>query len=449
MHKRVSIRLLACCAAAAAGPADAQWDPASGQWGKTDPADLRVMTWNIEDGITSTQEKLERLNAWTSLAVIVASMQPDILIMQEAGDNSGNGTGSGVDTVSELTTTLELFMHGGADPFLGGTAQAFVQKYAPEGYDLPFIFVSANSDGFNRNVIMSRHPFDDLNGDGGALLSDFFTRADEYAPGGDGGIRGFGFAEIDLPDDIYAGDLLVANAHLKAGGGSNDFSQRLTAAQNAAYFIDFFYNGAGTGSPDPNNKISDNPPAASVLGEHTPVIFGGDWNEDELTNGRKGPAEWLTRAEFTGGSDGTDKDRSDAMFDDAREPITNSRNTRSTSKLDYLAWHDSVAALRQAWIFDTGTLDSTTAPPVLQDFNFSSLSNRASDHLPVLADFTLPLAAPDCAGDLNADGAIDGADLGALLSAWGPGEGAAADLNADGVVDGADLGALLSAWGPC
>lgn len=48
--------------------------------------------------------------------------------------------------------------------------------------------------------------------------------------------------------------------------------------------------------------------------------------------------------------------------------------------------------------------------------------------------------------DLNGDGRVDGADLGAFLAAWG-GTGAA-DFNGSGVVDGADLGLLLSAWGP-
>jgi len=47
--------------------------------------------------------------------------------------------------------------------------------------------------------------------------------------------------------------------------------------------------------------------------------------------------------------------------------------------------------------------------------------------------------------DLDGNGTVDGADLGALLSQWG-GSGSA-DLNGDGVVDGADLGLLLDAWG--
>jgi hypothetical protein len=59
---------------------------------------------------------------------------------------------------------------------------------------------------------------------------------------------------------------------------------------------------------------------------------------------------------------------------------------------------------------------------------------------------------PSCpiVGDLNCDGAVDGADLLILLSAWGdcpdPGN-CPADLNNDGAVDGADLLLLLSNWG--
>ena len=52
-----------------------------------------------------------------------------------------------------------------------------------------------------------------------------------------------------------------------------------------------------------------------------------------------------------------------------------------------------------------------------------------------------------CPADLSGDGAVDGADLGALLAAWG--RSGAADLNGDGTVDGGDLGVLLAAWGPC
>ncbi len=58
-----------------------------------------------------------------------------------------------------------------------------------------------------------------------------------------------------------------------------------------------------------------------------------------------------------------------------------------------------------------------------------------------------------CIGDIFADAQINGADLGALLSYWGPvtgsGPSAACDLDGNGVVNGADLGYLLANWGVC
>jgi len=59
----------------------------------------------------------------------------------------------------------------------------------------------------------------------------------------------------------------------------------------------------------------------------------------------------------------------------------------------------------------------------------------------------------ECLGDILADGRIDGADLGAMLSYWGPATSSqismACDIDKNGVVNGADLGLLLSNWGRC
>jgi hypothetical protein len=52
-----------------------------------------------------------------------------------------------------------------------------------------------------------------------------------------------------------------------------------------------------------------------------------------------------------------------------------------------------------------------------------------------------------CFTDLDGNGAVDGADLGALLGAWG--SGGTADINCDGMVNGADPGILLGLWGAC
>jgi hypothetical protein len=52
-----------------------------------------------------------------------------------------------------------------------------------------------------------------------------------------------------------------------------------------------------------------------------------------------------------------------------------------------------------------------------------------------------------CAGDLDASGSVDAADLATLLSNWGgSGDG---DVTGDGQVNAKDIAAMLSNWGPC
>ncbi len=431
--------------------ASAQWDPNNGDWGKEEPTDIRVMTWNIADGIVSTsQRKNNGFNDWNGLVHIVAALKPDVLIMQEVGDASGNGSGSGADSVSELTTTLELFFHGGNDPFEGGTVDAYVQLHDPS-YDLPYIFVSNSTDGYNRNVILSRFPIADINGDGQAQFSNFILLPDEYQDGGNGGIRDFMHAEIDLPDATYLGDLVIGNSHLKAGGSSGDFSQRLEAAKNIAYFLDYFFNGAGTATADPNNRIAFPASSPPVLDQYTPIIWGGDLNENEATNGRKGPAEWLTRAENTGGNDGTDRDRSDSTYDNAAHPITGQTGTfSSTNKIDYLLWQDSVAPVRRQFIFYSSgsgmTVDKLPIP--VRNFPIQPLSTSglASDHRPVVVDFMLPLAPPDdCLADWNNDGELNFFDVAGFLDDFAA-QNSAADLTDDGTFDFFDVAAFLDAF---
>jgi hypothetical protein len=58
---------------------------------------------------------------------------------------------------------------------------------------------------------------------------------------------------------------------------------------------------------------------------------------------------------------------------------------------------------------------------------------------------------PTCVdADIYRDFNVNGADLGIMLSQWGPNTPLTeSDLNNDGVVNGADLGILLSFWGAC
>ncbi|MCB9835697.1 MAG: hypothetical protein H6808_03145 [Phycisphaera sp.] len=396
-------------------------------WGKTDATDIRVMTWNVEDGICRTANKTSATGSWAALARITAAMKPDVLIIQEAGDNAGNGTGSGVDSVANMTTVVDLFLHGGSDPFNGGSVAEFVQQYAPS-YDLPFVFVSTIDDGFNRNIILSRWPFLDLNGDNRSTYSNF-TVGSNATPidGGTGGIRGFQFAEIDLPNETYVGDLVIGNGHLKAGGTSGDFSQRLDAAQNIWYFVRYWYNGNGTGNVDPENAVSDIPIATSLLDANTPVIMGGDLNEDEETNGRNGPAFWMAYGPTQGDSTtGVDTDGSDGIYDASTEFFSGDPDTQGSSKLDSIIWQDTIATRRRSFIFQSAEVPLGSMPPEIANFGFPPAQNGAvtstfaSDHFPVIADFIVPLGSAPTPGEFNLLTPADGATKVAtsVLTTW-------------------------------
>ncbi len=119
-----------------------------------------------------------------------------------------------------------------------------------------------------------------------------------------------------------------------------------------------------------------------------------------------------------------------------------------------LTWGAHVQEARDAGVsamlFGPGVGDSTANIPASGTFDTVGTDGgwfmqRAQRYL----QSPVPLV-PACAPDLNRDGAVDGADLGTLLAAWGPASaGAAADLDRDGTVSGSDLGLLLASWGPC
>jgi len=431
-----------------ASPTIAQWDPNNGDWGKENPRDVRVMTWNVQDGICSSNGKSDGFNNWNGIVRIIASLQPDVLILQECADNSGNGTGSGADSVFELDQVAHMLVNGGEDTFLGGTVGSYTKKFVP-GYDLPYVYSSGSSDNFNRNLIMSRFPIEDINGDGIPAISNFVLIPDEYQSGGNGGIRGFQFAEINLPDEDYAGDMVIGNAHLKAGGSSSDYDQREQAATNTAYLIDYYYNGADAGVSDPNNKVIV-PAAGDALDPNTPVIWGGDLNENPTSSS---PNSILTRAEFFGGSDGTDRDRSDSSFTNATHPISGSNSTQGgSSRLDYICWQDSIIDVRRQFIFrSSGSgMNTSKIPEPARSFpSATSISGIASDHRPVIVDFIMPAPAFDpCPSppDYNNDNELDFFDVSDFLDLFGQ-QDDQADINNDGEWDFFDVSDFLDLFG--
>jgi len=82
-------------------------------------------------------------------------------------------------------------------------------------------------------------------------------------------------------------------------------------------------------------------------------------------------------------------------------------------------------------------------PPVRVYFETTGLG-WTSGRRSVINEMIRLAGGVNIAGDLNANGRVDGQDIGMLLGNWGnPGLG---DLNRDGIVNGADLGILLGNW---
>jgi hypothetical protein len=103
-------------------------------------------------------------------------------------------------------------------------------------------------------------------------------------------------------------------------------------------------------------------------------------------------------------------------------------------------WPD-VTGLMLEWSTDCNSDGIVDYGQILQ----GQLSDTNTDGVPDICQ------QPTCAdADLFANGLINGADLGILLSEWGPANpSTVSDITRDGVVDGADLGVLLSFWGAC
>lgn len=71
----------------------------------------------------------------------------------------------------------------------------------------------------------------------------------------------------------------------------------------------------------------------------------------------------------------------------------------------------------------------------------------ATDTAACGARYTLSVTGEgECVGDFDANGFVDGADLGVVLASWGTSTN---DLDGDGIVNGVDLVLLLGSWGVC
>jgi hypothetical protein len=100
-------------------------------------------------------------------------------------------------------------------------------------------------------------------------------------------------------------------------------------------------------------------------------------------------------------------------------------------------------ALRFATLYNFW-FDATTGPAEANGTVGLFRPGMAGQPNAIVGTFLCPSSPASNPADLNGDGAVDGIDLGQLLSQWGT--DGTADLNDDGIVDGIDLGQLLGAW---
>ncbi len=93
--------------------------------------------------------------------------------------------------------------------------------------------------------------------------------------------------------------------------------------------------------------------------------------------------------------------------------------------------------------FDSILIEGRTYYWITSQWAFFSTIETANNS--IVGPGAITVLAP-CASDLNGDGVVDTADLGALIAQFGtPGTGA--DLNNDNIVDTADLGILIGEFG--
>jgi hypothetical protein len=165
-----------------------------------------------------------------------------------------------------------------------------------------------------------------------------------------------------------------------------------------------------------------------------------------------GPTELISPVFTIGGQDVT---ISYARWFACVEPTAAEVDSLSVDvRVDGGAWRNLEAFTSNTgfWSVRSGNLSSTLTPGNTMQIRFvardnpnNSTTDAAIDSIRI--ERVVCTQAPACAGDLDDNGAVDGADLGTLLGQWG-GAGSA-DLDGNGTVDGADLGVMLGAWGAC
>jgi exonuclease III len=237
---------------------------------------------------------------------------------------------------------------------------------------------------------------------------------------------------------------LIYNAHFKAGQTGDDVEIRRAEANAIANRVSVDLAGGIDVDGDGTKEYFP-----------THYFFAGDLNQDDFESD-------VIDALLEGGSNGLPTGLNDVRVETlygAQFPtfLGNTYSTRYSlsSRYDYILASDEVFAS-----FDSNA-DQTVDQNELNAAGFVYISGDdgglqasgdvdattvASDHAPVVVDFTFP----GITGDLDGDGDVDLSDLAILLANYGMSGGAEpedGDLDGDGDVDLSDLATLLANYG--
>ena len=184
---------------------------------------------------------------------------------------------------------------------------------------------------------------------------------------------------IDLPDDIYAKDLLIINSHMSCC--DNDVARQ----EQADDFVNFILDAKTPGG------IID-------LDEGTPFILCGDLNLVGLSQQLKTilTGEIINTDDygFGGGMDWSNNELKDQVCMHTELPLSYTWRDISYDvgsypygKLDYIIFSDDVISSQKSFSVDTEFISQ-------QSLNTNNLNNddsSGSDHLPITVDFDIPL----------------------------------------------------------
>lgn len=332
-------------------PVAEAYNPAAGDYGKEQPLDVRLLSYNTQQNFLAETSRDAAFNR------ILAAVRPDLIVFQEVA--------MGV-TVTQVAARLNSVL-----PSASGSWQT------NDGLD----------DGWSRVVIASRYPLSLKRNDTSPTSS----------------TRGVNLCLADLPAP-YLDDIYLLGVHLKAGGTASDDTKRQRSADAIAAWLGDARQGGGNitlraatpmiavgdfnlvGGPQPETTLL----TGDIVNNAT---FGpdvkGDWDVSDMLDLQPGDP-------FTGDTDTWSSDY-----------------TTPASRLDRFILTDSVITVGARFVLNTLTM--TPMARVAAGLQAAdTTSDRTSDHLPIVMDLRIPVLtgcpSPFADGDEDLD--VDQSDFG-------------------------------------